>query len=103
VIHGTEDRYVPVANAVALAEAIPGARLRVLDKAGHLVFIERFGEVNREVVTFLKPRKPPKRRQPQTLAKGLGARCRRALRGLRRWVGRVGSRTRNPSPPSRRT
>jgi 3-oxoadipate enol-lactonase len=58
VIHGEEDRYVPVANAAALAEAIPGARLRVLDKAGHLVFIERFGEVNREVVTFLKPRKP---------------------------------------------
>src|ERR671915_811431 len=28
VIHGSEDRYVPVANAVALAEAIPDARLR---------------------------------------------------------------------------
>jgi len=56
VIHGTEDRYVPVANAVALAEAIPGAKLRVLENAGHLVFIERFGDVNREVVTFLKPR-----------------------------------------------
>jgi 3-oxoadipate enol-lactonase len=71
VIHGAEDRYVPVANAVALAQAIPDARLRILDKAGHLVFIERFGEVNREVVTFLKPRKPPKRRrrQPRTPAK----------------------------------
>src|ERR687894_977131 len=41
VIHGAEDRYVPVANAAALAEAIPGARLRVLENAGHLVFIER--------------------------------------------------------------
>ena len=59
VIHGAEDRYVPVANAAALAEAIPGARLRVLDHAGHLVFIERFAEVNREVVSFLK--KPKKR------------------------------------------
>src|SRR5215212_5759773 len=56
VIHGAEDRYVPVANAAALAGAIPGSRLRVLDDAGHLVFIERFAEVNREVVTFLKPR-----------------------------------------------
>jgi pimeloyl-ACP methyl ester carboxylesterase len=56
VIHGSEDRYVPVANAAALAGAIPGARLRVLDGAGHLVFIERFADVNREVVTFLKPR-----------------------------------------------
>ena len=61
VIHGAEDRYVPVANAVALAEAIPGARLRVLEDAGHLVFIERFADVNREVVTFLKPREARKR------------------------------------------
>jgi 3-oxoadipate enol-lactonase len=57
VIHGAEDRYVPVANAAALAGAIPGARLRVLDHAGHLVFIERFADVNREVVSFLKPRR----------------------------------------------
>lgn len=56
VIHGAEDRYIPPANAAALAGAIPGAKLRVLDAAGHLVFIERFADVNREVVTFLKPR-----------------------------------------------
>jgi 3-oxoadipate enol-lactonase len=93
VIHGVEDRYVPVANAVALAEAIPDARLRVLEDAGHLVFIERFADVNREVVTFLKPRKPRKRRERRTSAKGLGARCRGAFRRLRRWVGRVGVRT----------
>ncbi len=54
VIHGAEDRYVPPANAAALAEAIPEAELRVLNDAGHLVFIERFAEVNREVLTFLK-------------------------------------------------
>lgn len=58
VIHGAEDRYVPVADAVVLAEAIPDAKLRVLDQAGHLVFIERFADVNREVVTFLSSRKP---------------------------------------------
>jgi len=56
VIHGAEDRYVPVANAEALAGAIPDAKLRVIGDAGHLVFIERFADVNREVVTFLKPR-----------------------------------------------
>ena len=54
VIHGSEDRYVPPANARALADAIPGAKLRVLEDAGHLVFIERFADVNREVVRFLK-------------------------------------------------
>lgn len=67
VIHGAEDRYVPVANAAALAESIPGARLRVLDHAGHLVFIERFAEVNREVVSFLKqPKKQGKGRTRTT-------------------------------------
>jgi 3-oxoadipate enol-lactonase len=54
IIHGSDDRYVPVANAAALAGAIPNARLRVLDGAGHLVFIERFADVNRDVVKFLK-------------------------------------------------
>ena len=57
VIHGAEDRYVPVANAAALAQAIPNARLRVLDDAGHLVFIERAEEVNKEIVSFLKPQR----------------------------------------------
>jgi 3-oxoadipate enol-lactonase len=93
VIHGSEDRYVPVANAVALAEAIPEAKLRVLDGAAHLVFIERFADVNREVVTFLKPRKPRKKSPQRTPARGLGARCRGALRRVRRWVERVGIRT----------
>ena len=64
VIHGAEDRYVPVANAAALAEAIPDAKLRILEDAGHLVFIERFAEVNREVVTFLRPASCEKNRTP---------------------------------------
>jgi pimeloyl-ACP methyl ester carboxylesterase len=62
VIHGAEDRYVPVANATALAERIPQARLRVLGDAGHLVFIERFADVNREVITFLKAQRSRRRR-----------------------------------------
>ena len=62
VIHGANDRYVPVANAAALAEALPDAKLRVFDDAGHLIFIERFAEVNREVVTFLKLLQTRKRR-----------------------------------------
>ncbi len=65
VVHGAEDRYVPPANAAALAEAIPEADLRVLNDTGHLVFIERFANVNREVVTFLNPHKPQERRGPR--------------------------------------
>ena len=66
VIHGTDDRYVPVANAVALAEAIPDARLRVFEDAGHLVFIERAEEVNQEIISFLEPREEqePQERWP---------------------------------------
>jgi hypothetical protein len=81
VIHGAEDRYVPVANAAALARAIPNARLRVLDHAGHLVFIERFADVNREVVSFLKPRGDS----------GRGIRVQRARWPVRvrRWIGEV--------------
>jgi 3-oxoadipate enol-lactonase len=85
VIHGAEDRYVPVANAVALAETLPDAKLRVLDNAGHLVFIERFADVNREIVTFLIPRKPRKRTL-EAPEEGLGRRFRGVLRRARRWV-----------------
>lgn len=53
VIHGKEDRFVPPANAEALAEALPDATLRVLDDAGHLVFIEQSTKVNRQISNFL--------------------------------------------------
>ncbi|HEY6673570.1 MAG TPA: alpha/beta fold hydrolase, partial [Rubrobacteraceae bacterium] len=66
VIHGSDDRYMPVANAVALAEAIPGAKLRVFEDAGHLVFIERAEEVNEEIVSFLEPREEQKPQEPPT-------------------------------------
>lgn len=58
VLHGAEDRYVPPSNARALAGAIPNARPRVLEGAGHLVFIERAEEVNREVSGFLAEGEP---------------------------------------------
>jgi 3-oxoadipate enol-lactonase len=88
VIHGSEDRYVPVANAAALAEAIPGSRLRVLDDAGHLVFIERFADVNREVVTFLKPRESRERRGTprEAAANGDAGPLHKASRAVRRLV-----------------
>ena len=53
VIHGAEERYILV--AVALAEAVPDAELRVIEDAAHLVFIEQSEEVNEEVISFLKP------------------------------------------------
>ena len=85
VIHGSEDRYVPVANAAALAGAIPGAGLRVLDHAGHLVFIERFADVNREVVTFLKPRGSRK----QECGHGADIQRAKPLAGVWGWIREV--------------
>lgn len=87
VIHGAEDHYVPVANGVALAEAIPGAKLRVLDNAGHLVFIERYADVNREVVTFLKPReRRGKPRKPAGPLQKASLAVRRLVEGVREKV-----------------
>jgi 3-oxoadipate enol-lactonase len=40
VIHGDEDQMLPVANARAIAAAIPGARLEVLEGVGHMFWWE---------------------------------------------------------------
>jgi pimeloyl-ACP methyl ester carboxylesterase len=41
VIHGTDDQMLPVSNASAIADRIPGARLEIFDGVGHLFFWER--------------------------------------------------------------
>jgi pimeloyl-ACP methyl ester carboxylesterase len=41
VIHGTEDRMLPVQNGRMVASLIPGSQLEVLDGVGHLFFWER--------------------------------------------------------------
>ena len=94
VIHGSEDRYVPPANARALADAIPGATLRVLEDAGHLVFIERFADVNREVVRFLKSRGGRQSGESGGLADGREVReprgwIRSVVAAFRGWAARV--------------
>ncbi len=41
MIHGTEDRMLPVSNGHMIAELIPDARLEILDGVGHLFFWEQ--------------------------------------------------------------
>jgi pimeloyl-ACP methyl ester carboxylesterase len=41
VIHGTEDRLLPVDNGRLIASLIPGAQLEIFDGVGHLFFWER--------------------------------------------------------------
>jgi 3-oxoadipate enol-lactonase len=41
VIHGTDDEMLPVSNGRLIASLIPGARLEILEGAGHLFFWEQ--------------------------------------------------------------
>jgi pimeloyl-ACP methyl ester carboxylesterase len=41
VVHGEDDRFVPVTHGRWLAERIPGAEARVLPGDAHLTLIER--------------------------------------------------------------
>lgn len=79
VIHGGDDRVVPVSNAESLSQKLPDAKLRVLENAGHLVFIERAEEVNEEILSFLQ-------RRPYPVLDELSAALRDRLRRLREWI-----------------
>jgi pimeloyl-ACP methyl ester carboxylesterase len=53
VVGGAADGLLPRAHPVAYAEEIPGARLAVLEGAGHMVPLERPGEFASLVRAFL--------------------------------------------------
>jgi len=56
VVAGSDDKVVPAENAVLLAERIPGARVTIMENAGHLLFIEKPREFNELVTGFLLER-----------------------------------------------
>jgi 3-oxoadipate enol-lactonase len=41
VVHGTEDRMLPVVNGELIARSIPHARLELLDGVGHMFWWEQ--------------------------------------------------------------
>lgn len=53
VVVGEDDALVPLADAAALATAIPGARLRAIPQAGHLPPLERPAAFTAVVSSFL--------------------------------------------------
>ena len=53
VVHGTDDRVVPVENGRLLADGLPTVDYRELDGAPHLLFVERADEVNDALRGFL--------------------------------------------------
>jgi pimeloyl-ACP methyl ester carboxylesterase len=52
VVHGEEDRMIPVENGRMIAERIPGCLLRVLPDAGHLYPTEE-PDVDHDIAAFL--------------------------------------------------
>jgi 3-oxoadipate enol-lactonase len=53
VVHGRNDRVVPVANAEILATRIPRAELRILEDSGHLYPTEQ-PEVDEDIARFFR-------------------------------------------------
>ncbi len=54
ILHGRQERMVPLARAEHLQRALPNARLRVLDPGGHQVHSEQFPTVLRLVQDFVE-------------------------------------------------
>jgi pimeloyl-ACP methyl ester carboxylesterase len=54
VLHGRQDRMVPLARGEELKRALPNARLRILDPAGHQFHSEQLSTVVRLIVEFVE-------------------------------------------------
>lgn len=52
-VWGREDRIVPPHRSERLVRAIPHARLRVVDRCGHIAMLEQPAEFNRHLAEFL--------------------------------------------------
>jgi pimeloyl-ACP methyl ester carboxylesterase len=54
VISSSADQLTPVKYGRFLAEHIPGARLAVIENAGHMMMLEQPNQVTEAVLKFLK-------------------------------------------------
>jgi pimeloyl-ACP methyl ester carboxylesterase len=54
LIHGSEDRIVPLEHSLALLKALPDARMHIFGGCGHATALERTDEFNDLVRNFLK-------------------------------------------------
>jgi 2-hydroxymuconate-semialdehyde hydrolase len=57
VIHGREDRVVPLSTSLTLAQWIPRAQLHVFGRCGHWTQIEQAARFTRLVIDFLGERR----------------------------------------------
>ena len=54
IVHGAEDRVIPVAYARSAWSLIPGAKLEVFGECGHFPHMERAEAFNQAVIAFLE-------------------------------------------------
>jgi 3-oxoadipate enol-lactonase len=54
VMHGEQDRVLPPMNGKRLAERIPGARLKMIANAGHMMSSDQPEQTMREILSFLE-------------------------------------------------
>jgi len=60
VVGSTTDRMMPLTRSEALAAAIPGAQLAVIEDGGHFMMTERTNEVNAALLPFLRGIEKPR-------------------------------------------
>ena len=54
ILHGSDDQLIPPSEAMAMRGAIPGARLRLLQDAGHLLNMEQPQLFNKAIREFIR-------------------------------------------------
>ncbi len=53
ILVGEQDKMTPPNLSQSMAEAIPGAELKLIPEAGHMPFLERYQEVNQALSEFM--------------------------------------------------
>jgi len=53
LIHGAQDKVIPLKYARKANKLIPGAKLKIIDECGHCPYIEKASEFNETVIEFL--------------------------------------------------
>jgi pimeloyl-ACP methyl ester carboxylesterase len=56
ILAGAQDRVMPLPMTEAMAQKIPNGRIKVYPDAGHLLFMEKALDVNRDIIDFLSGR-----------------------------------------------
>ncbi|MBA7700016.1 hypothetical protein ES703_108722 [subsurface metagenome] len=70
LIHGAQDKAIPVEEVQNICKLIPKARLEVFEECGHVPHLEKPAEFNETVIAFLKTDQPLQTQFSPSLLKG---------------------------------